>query len=1190
MSLATRNIEPIPGYTLRERIGAGGYGEVWKADAPGGLAKAIKLVYGYADGDRAARESKALSLIKSLRHPFLLSLERIEIIDSQLVIVTELADCSLKEQFERRRLEGLRGIPRNELLQYMRDAADALDYMNEQHSLQHLDVKPENLLLVGDHVKVADFGLVKDVQKQTASMLGGLTPVYASPELFSGSASRKSDQYSLAIVYQEMLTGVLPFPGKSAAQLAVQHMNAKPLLFALPPGERKVVARALAKDPTQRFGSCRELVEYLSSDALQATLPAPETWFPGGGGPPREDVENVHSTMCLNTERAGSAPPDDQARRASPPSPLSYENDTSPVSSEAREREFQAQDDASRSSDDMFADLDDTTHKIDTEFSPTFVVRRMREPRVRQADAPETQAPPTVRPTVVVGIGRVAGLVMQRLKQRLTDRLGKADACPAVQFLLLDADSQDIQRAVRGDDGAALDPQEVMLLGLRKSQEYRNESPALLQWLSRRWLFNIPRSQKPEGLRPLGRLAFVDQARGVRDRLRKALQKASSAEAIQATMQATGLPCSNEPRVVVLGAICGGTAGGIMLDLCFLARQLLERQGNAARDVLGIMMHYRGRQPAAHELAMVNTYATLAELDYYARPEKPFAGDASCGLEPRKEDHAPMRDGYFLHLGDFISDSDLALSADRVAEYLYLDACTAVGSALSTCRRALPGDPERGMTLRTFGVTQAGFSSGAMVPWAAMSLCTDLFQRWLGEGQRDRADIDALAQRDTEAYLESQRLGLDALLQNFLTEVGRRLPDKPDAFFQGLLASSEGGTEGVSLAQLDFNAVVSRMNETLGQREEELGQEGSYPAPLQQLAATVDTLAKKLALDMGRWLTDRTQLPGLRMCGAEKAAQLLSKHLSGLHDNALHQRKQFGLMLEQLEQLLGIGTAQPSARAVALRRSPQEFETHYLEYGRLRMFNVALFFIQRLAKRIKNSIVPLIELLADARRDLKGIVVQMNPGELASPTLDDLEAQLRGAVLQDFATHRAELVQQLDHWLQDTFIKEAGGFLPCITQGGEHRMRLMTELFQMARKSLMESLKDLNVATFLLEPCPQADGTTVQRLVASLDAARPKPLADAHCHTFIAISEKFGDEERCGQIIAATQEHIGARPALIGYRDSDVSVVSELENLSVADIASRLIDERVDFVEYARRVFARSDIPFEPLTLKDEGE
>ena len=63
--------EPIPGYKLVKRIGAGGYGEVWAAEAPGQLVKAIKFVYGLLDEDRAAREMKALNRIRGVRHPFL---------------------------------------------------------------------------------------------------------------------------------------------------------------------------------------------------------------------------------------------------------------------------------------------------------------------------------------------------------------------------------------------------------------------------------------------------------------------------------------------------------------------------------------------------------------------------------------------------------------------------------------------------------------------------------------------------------------------------------------------------------------------------------------------------------------------------------------------------------------------------------------------------------------------------------------------------------------------------------------------------------------------------------------------------------------------------------------------------------------------------------------------------------------
>src|SRR5207244_3315339 len=121
--------EPIPGYRLIERIGGGGFGEVWKAEAPGGLHKAIKFVYGDIDecgdeGKRAEQELKSLSRIKSIRHPYILSLERYEIVEGQLCIVMELADRNLWDRFKECRVEGLPGIPRDELLNYLDEIAE----------------------------------------------------------------------------------------------------------------------------------------------------------------------------------------------------------------------------------------------------------------------------------------------------------------------------------------------------------------------------------------------------------------------------------------------------------------------------------------------------------------------------------------------------------------------------------------------------------------------------------------------------------------------------------------------------------------------------------------------------------------------------------------------------------------------------------------------------------------------------------------------------------------------------------------------------------------------------------------------------------------------------------------------------------------------------------------------------------
>src|SRR5205085_8231020 len=194
--------EPIPGYRLIERLGGGGFGEVWKAEVPGGLFKAMKFVFGDLqaldeDGSRAEQELKALSRVKTVHHPYILSLERYDIIDGQLIIVMELADRTLWDRFKECREQGRCGIPRDELLGYMAETAEALDLMNSLYQLQHLDIKPQNLFLVHNHVKVADFGLVKDLEGMVASVTGGVTPVYAAPETFDGYVSRYSDQYSL---------------------------------------------------------------------------------------------------------------------------------------------------------------------------------------------------------------------------------------------------------------------------------------------------------------------------------------------------------------------------------------------------------------------------------------------------------------------------------------------------------------------------------------------------------------------------------------------------------------------------------------------------------------------------------------------------------------------------------------------------------------------------------------------------------------------------------------------------------------------------------------------------------------------------------------------------------------------------------------------------------------------------------
>jgi serine/threonine protein kinase len=310
-------VQPLPGYELIEPLGRGGFGEVWKCVAPGGLHKAIKFVPSTASGNELRQELAAFEQIKSIRHPFLLTLERVELIDTELVMVMELADCQLQDRFRECFDGGMAGIPRDELLGYLADAAEALDVIGAKFGLQHLDVKPANLFLTAGRVKLGDYGLVTAVgaTKPAGDACRGLTPKYVAPEVLRGSPSPQSDQYSLALVYFELLTGSFPYAARSSQHMMLQHVTTQPDLSALSEADRPAVAKALAKSPGNRFGYCLEFIrELLAADT---------------GGPVNPEL----AVRRARIER-GAADPTAIAARAPRPADPSALTDRHPLTSD----------------------------------------------------------------------------------------------------------------------------------------------------------------------------------------------------------------------------------------------------------------------------------------------------------------------------------------------------------------------------------------------------------------------------------------------------------------------------------------------------------------------------------------------------------------------------------------------------------------------------------------------------------------------------------------------------------------------------------------------------------------------------------------------------------------------------------------------------------------------------------------
>ncbi|HEY2910115.1 MAG TPA: serine/threonine-protein kinase, partial [Gemmataceae bacterium] len=252
-------------YQMVRELGRGAFGEVWLArKMPSGIEKAVKILHQPADQDVAQRELRSLELIKNLRHPYLLATEDFWVANNRLYIVTELADISLRRRLVDCKEEGHPGIPVDELFVYIHESADGFDFLHSKQ-IAHRDVKPDNILIVNGHAKVADFGLARTSETNVAQMSFAGTPAYMAPEVWGGEGGPASDLYGFAMSYIELRQGSTPFKFGKVMEVMQAHLNGNFEFAAfIGEAERTVLRRALAKEPADRYPSCLAFVEDLA--------------------------------------------------------------------------------------------------------------------------------------------------------------------------------------------------------------------------------------------------------------------------------------------------------------------------------------------------------------------------------------------------------------------------------------------------------------------------------------------------------------------------------------------------------------------------------------------------------------------------------------------------------------------------------------------------------------------------------------------------------------------------------------------------------------------------------------------------------------------------------------------------------------------------------------------------------------
>ncbi|MET0865479.1 MAG: protein kinase, partial [Nakamurella sp.] len=317
--MSLRPGEVFAGFTVERELGSGGMGSVYLVRHPR-LPRhdALKLLRAElcSDPGFVGRFEREADTVAMLDHPNIVSVHDRGSQDGQLWISMRFIDGTNAQEAlaAHEKATGEHGMPPDRVVRIVSKVASALDYAH-RHGLLHRDVKPANILLTDggedeetERVFLSDFGVAKAIG-EAAEQISSLTSTgsvvatldYASPEQIKGQIlDHRSDIYALGCVLYKLLTGTVPFPGESVAARVYGHLNKEPpnpavLVPTLPQGFDAVVAKAMAKEPEERYSTCRQLAA-----AATAALTSPVAAIPAPVSPAADELATTVTPADLS--------------------------------------------------------------------------------------------------------------------------------------------------------------------------------------------------------------------------------------------------------------------------------------------------------------------------------------------------------------------------------------------------------------------------------------------------------------------------------------------------------------------------------------------------------------------------------------------------------------------------------------------------------------------------------------------------------------------------------------------------------------------------------------------------------------------------------------------------------------------------------------------------------------------------
>ena len=297
---------PLEGITIQRAVGRGGFGEVYYALSDAGKQLAVKFLR-----DNPDIEMRGINIVMNLKSPHLITIYDVRrSADGELFVVMEyISGPSLRDIMNA--TSG--GMAPEKAVFFINGIAQGLSYLHDR-GIVHRDMKPGNIFYDDGYVKIGDYGLSKhiSVSAHSGQTVSVGTVHYMAPEIGSGNYSKAIDVYSMGVMLYEMLTGKLPFTGKSMGEILMRHLNDDPDTSGLPAGFGPIVAKAMAKDPNERYQDVDQMVDALArladvGDRLTNLDPSVFSDIPRD--------EYAHDDPTRTSPHPGAARPDLDARR-----------------------------------------------------------------------------------------------------------------------------------------------------------------------------------------------------------------------------------------------------------------------------------------------------------------------------------------------------------------------------------------------------------------------------------------------------------------------------------------------------------------------------------------------------------------------------------------------------------------------------------------------------------------------------------------------------------------------------------------------------------------------------------------------------------------------------------------------------------------------------------------------------------